>query len=122
MVGCDSTAPLLDKNGRVNPRASRRGHSAGAVMNALSINVGDEFFEQIAHRVAELLTEQTATPSSDGWLRGAEKIAAYLDCPPSRVYALNSAKRIPVHHDGSALIARRSELDKWLLGGGGVRP
>ncbi len=90
-------------------------------MNALSVNVGDEFFEQIAHRVAELLTEHAAE-TSDGWLRGAEKIAAYLDCPASRVYALNSAKRIPVHHDGSALIARRSELDKWLLGGGGVRP
>ena len=28
----------------------------------------------------------------------------------------------PVHHDGSALIARRSELDRWLQNGGGVRP
>lgn len=37
----------------------------------------------------------------------------------SRVYGLVSAHRIPIHHDGSALIARRSELDAWLLAGGG---
>jgi hypothetical protein len=50
-----------------------------------------------------------------------DKIAAYIDAPPSRVYALVSAQRIPVHHDGSALIARRSELDAWLQAGGGKR-
>lgn len=119
---CDSTAPILDNSKRVPPRASRRGHSDGSATNAISVNVGDELVEEIAHRAAELLAEQAAAPNSDGWLRGAEKIAAYLDCPRSRVYALNSAKRIPVHHDGSALIARRSELDKWLLRGGGRRP
>lgn len=91
-------------------------------MNAISVNVGDELVERIARRAAELLSEQASAPARDGWLRGAEKIAAYLDCPRSRVYALASARRIPIHRDGSALIARRSELDKWLLGGGGLRP
>lgn len=91
-------------------------------MNAVSFNVGDELVEQIARRAAELVAEQSSEPGDDGWLRGAERIAAYIDAPRSRVYALNSAKRIPVHHDGSALIARRSELDKWLLRGGGRRP
>lgn len=91
-------------------------------MNALSVNVGDEFVERIAQRAAELLTEQSRQPAEDGWLRGAEKIAAYLDCPRSRVYSLASARRIPIHRDGSALIARRSELDRWLLQGGGRRP
>lgn len=91
-------------------------------MSAISVNVGDELIERIARRAAELLSEQASAPTEDGWLRGAERIAAYLDCPRSRVYALASARRIPVHRDGSALIARRSELDKWLLGGGGLRP
>jgi excisionase family DNA binding protein len=91
-------------------------------MNAISVNVADELVERIAHRAAELLSERAKAPDSDGWLRGAERIAAYLDCPRSRVYALASARRIPIHRDGSALIARRSELDKWLLGGGGLRP
>jgi excisionase family DNA binding protein len=91
-------------------------------MSALSVNVANELVEQIAQRAAELLAERAEKPIADGWLRGAEKIAAYIDCPRSRVYALASARRIPVHRDGSALIARRSELDRWLLQGGGVRP
>ena len=91
-------------------------------MNAISFNVGDELVERIAQRASELLAKQSGEAVEDGWLRGAERIAAYIDAPPSRVYALSSAKRIPVHHDGSALIARRSELDKWVLRGGGRRP
>lgn len=91
-------------------------------MSAISLEIAEELVERIAHRAAELLSEQESKPETDGWLRGAEKIAAYLDCPRSRVYALASARRIPVHRDGSALIARRSELDEWLLGGGGLRP
>lgn len=91
-------------------------------MSALSVNVGDDLVEQIARRAAELVAEQSQAPAQDGWLRGAEKIAAYIDCPRSRVYALVSARRIPVHHDGSALVARRLELDQWLLRGGGRRP
>jgi excisionase family DNA binding protein len=91
-------------------------------VSAISFNVGDELVERIAHRAAELLAEQSNEPTEDGWLRGAERIAAYIDAPRSRVYALVSARRIPVHRDGSALIARRSELDQWLLRGGGRRP
>jgi excisionase family DNA binding protein len=91
-------------------------------VSAISFNVGDELVERIAHRAAELLAEQSDEPAEDGWLRGAERIAAYIDAPRSRVYALVSARRIPVHRDGSALIARRSELDRWLLRGGGLRP
>jgi hypothetical protein len=86
---------------------------------ALRLEIGDELIEQIARRALELMPSQQA---SDGWLRGAEKIAAYIDSPRSRVYALASARRIPVHRDGSALVARRSELDSWLRAGGGRRP
>jgi hypothetical protein len=91
-------------------------------VSALSVTVADELVEQIAHRAAELLAERSERPAEDGWLRGAERIADYIDAPRSRVYALVSARRIPVHHDGSALIARRSELDQWLMRGGGLRP
>jgi excisionase family DNA binding protein len=81
----------------------------------------DDLIEVIAARAAELVAERQ-TSVEDRWLRGADRIAAYLDCPRSRIYALVSARRIPVHHDGSALIARRSELDRWLREGGGLRP
>lgn len=86
----------------------------------ISLDIGDELVERIAERAAELVAGQQEV-AGDGWLRGADKIAAYIDAPRSRVYGLASAHRIPVHHDGPALIARRSELDAWLLNGGGRR-
>jgi hypothetical protein len=87
----------------------------------LTLALTDDLVEAIAERAAEIVTDRGAA-SDDGWLRSADRIAAYIDCPRSRVYALASARRIPVYHDGSALIARRSELDRWLRDGGGVRP
>jgi hypothetical protein len=90
-------------------------------MAALRLEVDEELIEQIAARAAELICERAEGKERDGWLRGADRIAAYIDAPRSRVYALVSARRIPVHHDGSALIARRSELDRWLVQGGGLR-
>jgi excisionase family DNA binding protein len=88
---------------------------------ALRLEIDEELIEQIAERAAELIGKRSDRKEADGWLRGADKIAAYIDAPRSRVYALVSARRIPIHHDGSALIARRSELDEWLESGGGLR-
>ncbi len=90
-------------------------------MAALRVEIDGELIEQIAERAAELIGERSEAREADGWLRGADKIAAYIDAPRSRVYALVSARRIPIHRDGSALIARRSELDRWLVQGGGLR-
>lgn len=92
-------------------------------MPELRFDVPDELVEQIAARAVELLAGRTPA-TEDGWLRGADKIATYIDAPRSRVYALATCNppRIPVHRDGSALIARRSELDSWLASGGGLRP
>jgi hypothetical protein len=87
----------------------------------LRLEIDEQLIEQIAERAAELVGERSQRQAADGWLRGADRIAAYIDAPRSRVYALASARRIPVHHDGSALIARRSELDRWLTQGGGLR-
>jgi len=91
-------------------------------MTTMHLDMGDELIELIARRAAELVRQSNGDKRDDGWLRGADKIADYIDSPRSRVYALASARRIPVHHDGSALIARRSELDSWLRAGGGRRP
>jgi hypothetical protein len=86
-----------------------------------TFDLSPEALAEIARQVAELVPHQTRF-ADDGWLRGAERIAAYLDCKPDRVYALSSARRIPVHRDGAALIARKSELDAWVRNGGGTRP
>jgi hypothetical protein len=92
-----------------------------ALAAALLAELDDETLDTLAERLAPRLAARTI-PSDDGWLRGADKIAGYIDAPRSRVYALTSAKRIPCHRDGSNLIARKSELDAWLLSGGATRP
>lgn len=83
-----------------------------------------ELDDQALDELARLLAPRLAALSQqggDGWLRGADAIAEYIGAPRSRVYALASADRIPIERDGSALVARRSELDRWLRGGGGKR-
>jgi hypothetical protein len=84
----------------------------------LRVVLADEELEQLA----ELLAARQVATDGEGWLRGAERIASYIDCPRSRVYALASAGRIPVERDGSNLIARKGELDQWVREGGGKRP
>jgi excisionase family DNA binding protein len=82
-----------------------------------------ERIDREADRFAPILAGlRDRRPTYDGWLRGAEKIAAYIDSPRSRVYALVSAGRIPVHKDGSALLASKRELDTWIRAGGARRP
>lgn len=117
----DGAERLEVGDGKASAQTSASGRG-DEVVNSLSVNIAEDLVERIAERAAELLVQRASQPAEDGWLRGADKIAAYIDSPRSRVYALASARRIPVHHDGSALIARRSELDQWLRSGGGRRP
>lgn len=89
----------------------------------LAVALPDELVDALAERVLPLLAERLAPADADGWLRGAKAIAAYLDCPPSRIWALHSAGRLEcLERDGSALIAKRSDLDAWVRAGGGRRP
>jgi excisionase family DNA binding protein len=92
-----------------------------ALATALLAELDDDTLDQLAALLAPRLATRS-TPADDGWLRGAGRIAGYIDAPRSRVYALTSAKRIPCHRDGSNLLARKSELDAWLLSGGATRP
>jgi excisionase family DNA binding protein len=93
-----------------------------ALLNEL-IDGDDTALARLADKLAPLLLDRLVEPSSgEGWLRGADEIAGYIGSPRSRVYALVSARRIPVQRDGSALVAHRSELDSWLRSGGGKRP
>ena len=97
-----------------------------AILDALLaelIDGDDTALVRLADKLAPLLVDRLVPPvSQEGWLRGADEIASYIGSPRSRVYALVSARRIPVQRDGSALVARRSELDSWVRSGGGKRP
>ena len=87
-----------------------------------SLDLPPELLEAIAERAAELVVERIESDNGDGWLRGADAIADYIGAKRDRVYALSSTGRIPVEHEGSALIARKSVLDAWMRAGGGKRP
>jgi excisionase family DNA binding protein len=93
-----------------------------SLVAALLAELSDADLDALVDVLAPRLAARFAAPADDGWLRGASEIAEYIGAPRSRVFALSSAGRMPVHRDGSALIARRSELDAWLLDGGGRRP
>jgi len=88
----------------------------------LAVELPTSLVEAVAERAAELVLEgEQASREPDPWI-GVEQAAAHLGCPTSRVYALSSAKRIPVERDGSRLIFKRSALDAWVRAGGAKRP
>jgi hypothetical protein len=89
-----------------------------AIASALLDDLTDDDLDRLAERLAPRLTAK----QTDGWLRGADKIAAYIDAPVSRVYSLSSAGRIPIERDGSNLVARKPDLDSWIHQGGAKRP
>ncbi len=94
-----------------------------SLAQALIAELTDHDLDLLAERLAPRLRARFAkNEEADGWLRGADQIAEYIGAPRSRVYALTSAGRIPVERDGSSLVARRSELDAWVRGGGSKRP
>jgi hypothetical protein len=93
------------------------------VADRLTVELPEELIDAIAERVLERLSDRGHQEHgrAEGWLRGARAIGDYIGAPRSRVYGLTSAGRIPVHRDGSALLARRDELDAGILSGGGLR-
>jgi excisionase family DNA binding protein len=94
-----------------------------ALAQALLAELDDATLDALADALAPRIANRLAVRNTgDAWLRGASSIAGYIGCPVSRVYALTSAGRIPVERDGSALVARRSDLDGWLRAGGAKRP
>lgn len=92
------------------------------LVDALLDSLDDDALVRLAERLRPHL-QLVVKPADDGWLRGASAIADYLGCPRSRVYALVSAGRLPaIKRDGSALVARRGDLDKFIADGGARRP
>jgi excisionase family DNA binding protein len=93
-------------------------------MSALAAALLAELTEADLDRLAEMLRPRlklaTTQPQTE-WLNVTEA-AEHLRCPKSRIYALNSAGRIPVHRDGSLLLFDRAELDEWVRAGGATRP
>jgi excisionase family DNA binding protein len=92
-------------------------HTNGA---GLALELPDALIDALAERVADLLADREPG-GPEPWI-GVEDAAEHLACGKSRLYALVSARRIPHEKDGSRLLFRRSELDRWLEQGGARRP
>ena len=83
----------------------------------LPLLVTGELVEAIAHRVAELLHQQTApaAESVSPWLDVAGA-CAYLGFSRDRLYKLTAAAAIPCRKKGGGqgLLFHRAELDAWI--------
>jgi excisionase family DNA binding protein len=91
------------------------------VTRGLTLDLPPELIETIAQRVAEILTEHQNGHEPDAYL-DVPGAAEFLACPTSRIYSLVSAKRLPVHRDGSRLLFDRAELRAYVANGGAKRP
>jgi excisionase family DNA binding protein len=93
--------------------------SANNGREPLALYLPDELVDAVVDRVLEATAARE--PVEDRWLDVAGA-AEHLSCPPSRIYSLTSAGRIPHEKDGSRLLFRVSELDAWVRSGGARRP
>ena len=106
----------------MTPGSPPESWSAHHTSGDLKLALPPEVVEQIAWRAAEILAERGQPQvAAEAWITLAEA-AEYLACKPRRLYALKAAGRIPHRKDGERVLFRRSELDRWLVEGGGRVP
>jgi excisionase family DNA binding protein len=79
-------------------------------MSRLEFELDDATLDRLAELVAERLDGHGGP---EPWI-GVQQAAEHLACKRQRIYDLVHAGRIPHHRDGSRLLFRRSELDRWL--------
>jgi excisionase family DNA binding protein len=106
-----TVAGWTDRMGR------RRGSQADG--QRLTLELPASLIESIAELAAEIAAERLNL-EPEPWI-GVEEAAEHLDWPRSRIYALVSKRAIPFHKDGSRLLFRCSELDRFIEDGGATR-
>jgi excisionase family DNA binding protein len=90
-------------------------------MEELTMTLPEELVELVAERPAEIVAGRRLH-EPEPWISVPEA-AKHLSAPRSRIYSLVESGRIPHARDGTKLLFRRSELDRWLVeNGGGKRP
>jgi excisionase family DNA binding protein len=82
-------------------------------MSRLELELDDAALGRLAELVAERLG--SAPDGPEPWV-GVRKAAAHIACQPQRIYNLVHERAIPYRKDGSRLLFRLSDLDRWLDG------
>ena len=77
-----------------------------------SVNLPPEVLAEIARQAMELLHDR-----AEPWI-GVAEAAEHLACKPQRLYELVHQRRLTPGRDGRRLVFRRSDLDRYLAGGG----
>jgi hypothetical protein len=80
---------------------------------------GEAFVANLADREQTPRGVSVAVEGQSPWPHGARKIASYIYCPASSVYALDSAGGVPVERGGSALMSRKSVEGREAWSGDG---
>ena len=80
----------------------------------LSITLPAHLVEEVAHRVATIVTAEINTTRTTTPYMTVAEAAEYLRWPKERIYKLTAARAIPhAKHEGRILF-RRDVLDAWL--------
>lgn len=83
------------------------------------VELPDELVDEIVRRVRDSLIAEADAP--EPWI-GVEQAAEHLSCRRQRIYDLvgqRAANGFPVRKDGSRLLFKRSQLDRWVERGAG---
>jgi excisionase family DNA binding protein len=88
---------------------------ATGMSDGISIALPPELVDAVAARVLELLDERGQLEPDDPLL-DVDETAEYMRCKRQRVYDLHHARKIFAVRDGTRLLFRRSELDRYLEG------
>jgi len=84
--------------------------------DGLALILPPALLEQIVEQVCERLAERVAV---EPWV-GVAEAAAHLGCRPQRIYDLvcrRASTGIPHRKEGTRLLFKLSQLDRWIEGG-----
>ena len=87
---------------------------AAGEADLVTVAIPPELLEAIALRVADLVTAQPSHPSEEQPWIGVAQAAEHLACKPHRIYDLVRRQRVAFRRDGTRLLFRRSDLDRYL--------
>jgi excisionase family DNA binding protein len=80
----------------------------------LSVPLPDDFVEQVAQRVAEILAPRFEAPAVPAYMT-VKQACEYAGFTAQRIYDLRSAGTLSRHGDGTSVRVARAELDAYLV-------
>jgi excisionase family DNA binding protein len=95
----------------MSPEPAARLHAMN--IPALFMTLTDEQLGALAREIARVLRDDHAKANTSPYLT-VHEAAQYLRCRPQRVYDLLSARALTRHKDGSRVLVRRAEIDRYL--------